>query len=72
LIRCSLLRLDIRRASKWAAALEFADRQDVHSRRLAVFLHKNGGIEGAARAKAKLRRETSTRDTCHVRPPNAV
>jgi hypothetical protein len=51
LIRSTLPRLDVKRASKWAAALEFADRQDVHSRRLSVFLHNNGGIEGAARKR---------------------
>jgi hypothetical protein len=72
LIRCSLRCLEIRRASKWAAALEFADRQDVHSRRLSGFLHNNGGIEGAARARAEFGRETSQRAANHARSPNAV
>jgi hypothetical protein len=72
LIRCSLPRLEIRRASKWAAALETADRQEIRSKRLTAFLHNNGGIEGAARARAKFGRETSERAVCHACSPNAV
>jgi hypothetical protein len=34
LIRCALPRLNIRRASKWAAALEYADAQGIRSNRL--------------------------------------
>jgi hypothetical protein len=57
LIRCSLPRLDIRRASKWASALETADRQDVRSKRLSSFLWNNGGIEGAARVRVTNERD---------------
>jgi hypothetical protein len=55
LVRCALPRLDMKRASKWAAALEFAHHHNVRSRRLSAFIHNNGGIEGAARKRAKLR-----------------
>jgi hypothetical protein len=72
LIRCALPRLDIRRASKWAAALEFANRQEIRSKRLSAFLNNNGGVEGAARARAKFGRETSEHDATHARSPNAV
>jgi hypothetical protein len=72
LIRCSLPRLEIRRASKWAAALEYAEEQGTPSRRLSALLHNNGGIEGAARARGKFGRQTSERDDCHARSPNAV
>jgi hypothetical protein len=65
-------RLSIKRASKWAAALEYADRQGVHSKRLSGFMHLSGGIEGAARARAKSKREMTVRDVCHARRPNAV
>jgi hypothetical protein len=71
LIRCSLPHLEIRRASKWAAALEHADAQRIRSKRLPAFLWRVGGVEGAARAKAKLGRQASKRD-CHARSPNAV
>jgi hypothetical protein len=72
LIRCSLPRLEIRRASKWAAALDCADQQGIRSKRLTAFLHNNRGIEGAARARAKFGRVTSKRDANHARSPNAV
>jgi hypothetical protein len=52
LTRCSLPHLKIRRASKWAAALETADRQEIRSKRLPGFLRRVGGVEGAARARA--------------------
>ena len=53
---CSALpRLDPKRASKWAAALAFADHHGVHSKRLVAFLRNHGWIEGAARGRAKLR-----------------
>ncbi len=53
---CSALRaLDAKRASKWAAALEFADHHEVLPRRLGAFLHNSGRIEGAARGRTKLR-----------------
>jgi hypothetical protein len=51
LIRCALPSLDIKRASKWAAALDTADRQDIRSKRLSAFLHHSGGIEGAGRKR---------------------
>jgi hypothetical protein len=40
--------------------------------RLSAFLSNNGGIEGAARARAKFGREMSERDECHARSRNAV
>jgi hypothetical protein len=52
-IRCSLPRLEIRRASKSAAALEYADQQGIRSNRLPAFLWRVGGVEGAARARAE-------------------
>jgi hypothetical protein len=51
-IRCALPRLDSKRASKWAAALEYADEQEMRSNRLPAFLWSVGGVEGAARARA--------------------
>ena len=51
LIRCAIPSLDIKRASKWAAALDTADRQDIRSKHLSAFLHHSGGIEGAARKR---------------------
>jgi hypothetical protein len=54
------------------AALDYADQQGIRSKRLSAFLHNNGGLEGAARARAKLGRETSERGVCHARSPNAV
>ena len=53
LVRSALPRLDAKRSSKWAAALQFADHQKVRSKRLVAFLHNSGGIEGAARESAK-------------------
>jgi hypothetical protein len=57
LIRCALPYLDAKRASKWAAALEYADAQDIHSKRLPAFLWRVGGVEGAARARAEAHRK---------------
>ena len=51
LIRCALPFLDIKRASKWAAALDTADRQHIRSKHLSAFLHHSGGIEGAGRKR---------------------
>ena len=56
LLRSALPRLDPKRASKWAAALEFADHHEIRSQRLPAFLRNNGGIEGAARERARLGR----------------
>jgi hypothetical protein len=59
LIRCAVPGLDIRRASKWAAALEFADRQEIKSMRLPGYLWRVGGVEGAARARAGSKRKNA-------------
>jgi hypothetical protein len=72
LIRCALPCLEIRRGSKWAAALGCADQQGIRSKRLSAFLWRVGGVEGAARARAKSKREMTVRDKCHARSPNAV
>jgi hypothetical protein len=55
LIRSALPRLDAKRASKWAGALEVAAHYEVRSKRLGAFLHVSGGIEGAARERARPR-----------------
>jgi hypothetical protein len=54
-LRSALPRLDPKRASKWGVALAFADDRGVSSKRLALLLRNNGGIEGAARQWAGLR-----------------
>jgi len=56
LLRSALPSLDMKRASKWASALMFADHQNIRSKRLVGFLRANGGIEGAARQSANLRK----------------
>jgi hypothetical protein len=71
LIRCALPHLDIKRASKWAAALEYADAHGIRSKRLPAFLWRVGGVEGAARAKAKWR-ERSEGSLSHAHSRNAV
>jgi hypothetical protein len=55
LLRCALPQLDRKRASKMAAALEFADHHAARAKRLEAFLWNHGGIEGAARGRARLR-----------------
>jgi hypothetical protein len=55
LLRCALPRLDAKRARKMAAALEFADHHAIRAKRLSAFLWERGGIEGAARGRARLR-----------------
>jgi hypothetical protein len=55
LLRCALPQLDRKRASKMAAALEFADHHAIRAKRLEAFLWDHGGIEGAARGRARLR-----------------
>ncbi len=57
LLRCALPRLDPRRASKMAAALEFADHHAIRAKRLSAFLWNRDGIEGAARGRARLRNQ---------------
>jgi hypothetical protein len=59
LIRCALPYLDSKRASKWAAALEYADEQEIHSKRLPAFFWRVGGVEGAARAWAEANRKNA-------------
>jgi hypothetical protein len=59
LIRCALPRLEIKWASKWAAALEYADQQGIRSNRLLAFLWRVGGVEGAARARAEAIRKNA-------------
>ncbi len=54
-LRSALPHLDAKRANKWAGALEFADHHGVRSKRLGAFLHVSGGIEGAARERARPR-----------------
>jgi hypothetical protein len=71
LIRSALPRLDANRASKWAGALEVAAHYEVRSKRLGAFLHVSGGIEGAARERARPRtrsREVRLRDRRTFRP----
>ena len=55
LLRSAVPRLDPKRASKWASALQFADHHDVRPKRLIAFLRANGGIEGASGERARLR-----------------
>ncbi len=55
LLRSALPRLHPKRASKWAGALQLADHHKVLPRRLGAFLHVSGGIEGAARERARPR-----------------
>jgi hypothetical protein len=55
LLRSALPGLNIKRASKIAAALEFAKHHSVSPKRLDNFFRSNGGIEGAARGRATMR-----------------
>jgi hypothetical protein len=57
LFRSALPRLDPKRASKWAAVLEVAEEAGISRKRFARFLSKHGGVEGAARKRARLRDE---------------
>jgi hypothetical protein len=59
LIRCALPRFDIKRASKWAGALEYADAQGIPSKRLSAFLWRVGGVYGAAGARAEANRKNA-------------
>lgn len=54
LLRASLPKLPPKRASKWEAALDAADHHDVDPTDLGQFLIDMGGIEGAARERARL------------------
>jgi hypothetical protein len=55
LLRSALPDLDPKRASKWAAALELADRKQVARMDFVEFMEGEGGVEGAARTRARLR-----------------
>ena len=55
LLRSALPNLDAKRASKWAAAMELADRKDIAGNKFVSFVEAQGGIEGAARKLARLR-----------------
>lgn len=55
LLRSAIPDLDAKRASKWAAALELADRKDLPTRKFVGFVEAQGGVEGAARTMARLR-----------------
>jgi hypothetical protein len=57
LIRSALPKLDEKAASKWAAALEMAERDAIAPKHLLAFLRDIGGIEGAHRRRARLRRK---------------
>ena len=54
ILRGALTGVDLKRVSKWAAALDAADFHNVPTSELAEFLEDKGGIEGAARTRAKL------------------
>ncbi len=55
LLRSALPDLDAKRASKWAAAMEFADRKDVRKKQFVAFVEAAGGVEGAASKLARMR-----------------
>ena len=55
LLRSALPDLHPKRASKMASALRYAGHHAIRAKRLGAFLRDNGGIEGAARLRAKLR-----------------
>jgi hypothetical protein len=54
LLRASLPDVDVKQCSKWAAALDTADYHRVRLSRLEEFWRDLGGIEGAARERARL------------------
>jgi hypothetical protein len=54
LLRATLPAIDSRKCSKWAAALDAADYYEVSPGELVDFLGRLGGIEGAARERARL------------------
>jgi hypothetical protein len=61
LIRSALPKLDEKAASKWAAALEMAEQDAIAPKHFIAFLREIGGIEGAHRRRARLRRKLARR-----------
>jgi hypothetical protein len=61
LIRSALPKVDEKAASKWAAALEMAAREEIAPKHFIAFLREIGGIEGAHRRRARLRRKHARR-----------
>jgi hypothetical protein len=61
LIRSILPKVDDKAASKWAAALEMAEQDNIVPKRFIPFLRKIGGIEGAHRRRARLRSKYAPR-----------
>jgi hypothetical protein len=57
LIRSALLKVDEKAASKWAAALEMAEQDAIAAKHFLAFLREIGGIEGAHRRRARLRKK---------------
>jgi hypothetical protein len=57
LIRSALPKVDEKAASKWAAALEMAEQDAIAPKHFIAFLREIGGIEGAHRRRARLRRK---------------
>jgi hypothetical protein len=57
LIRSALPKVDEKAASKWAAALEMAEQGAIAPKHFIAFLREIGGIEGAHRRRARLRRK---------------
>jgi hypothetical protein len=61
LIRSAFPKVDEKAASKWAAALEMAERDRIAPRHFLAFLREIGGIEGAHQRRARLRRKHARR-----------
>ena len=61
LIRSALPKVDEKAASKWAAALELAEQDAIAPKHFIAFLREIGGIEGAHRQRARLRRKHARR-----------
>jgi hypothetical protein len=61
LIRSALPNVDEKAASKWAAALEMAEQDAIAPKHFLAFLREIGGIEGAHRGRARLRRKHARR-----------
>ena len=57
LIRSIFPKVDEKAASKWAAALEMAEQDAIAPKHFIAFLREIGGIEGAHRRRARLRRK---------------
>jgi hypothetical protein len=61
MIRSAFPKVDEKGASKWAAALEIAEREEIAPKHFLAFLREVGGIEGAHRRRAGLRRKHARR-----------